>query len=89
MTNPYKGISSVNLRDLRRTVEWYPVNKEDRPDGFVEIRKAICESPDSCFDRYEGSAVELTQEQAEAWPICGPCDFAACEILKMGKFSGF
>lgn len=62
---------------------WYPVPKDQRPEGFVAARKAICTSPCSCFDRFLTTPeLAMTEAEADAWPVCGPCDFLACEALK-------
>lgn len=61
---------------------WYPVLKEHRPEGFVAARKVICMMPGYCFGYYLSTPELATEAEADAWPVCGKCDFLACEALK-------
>ena len=51
------------------SMNYIPVRYKDRPEGFVEARRALCTTPDICF------------EFGDIAPCCGPCDTAAVKAL--------
>ena len=57
------------LRSHIASLDYIPLRYRDRPPGFVEARRKICDTPHLCF------------EFGDHAPVCGPCDTAAVKAI--------
>jgi hypothetical protein len=57
------------LRSHIASLDYIPLRYRDRPPGFVEARRKICDTPHVCF------------EFGDQAPVCGPCDTAAIKSI--------
>jgi len=57
------------LRSHIASLNYIPLRYRDRPPGFIEARRKVCDTPHICF------------EFGDHAPVCGPCDTAVVKAI--------